>query len=244
MPRIRAVAGWLLAAAGLGCGRDDPTVMEPSHQVSSLAVSGRVLGPDGRNICRTIGEGTVLLRLLDPEFGTGSDVPFLAQQDLTCPDNAYSIDADPGTAFLRVELRERQHRCLAAEKPGSVCGVSDAPCADRGGNSVGWGGQAGWSALRRHQPEFGVRVQSQFRGGFRRKWAGRPLGRVFDRSSMFLQSGTRYVARAVVPGSSAPGCSGTSPTPDSCFRPAARHCSATWRPVPPPSSPMTSTGWR
>jgi hypothetical protein len=104
MPTMRAVACCLLATLWVGCVRDKSAVLEPAEEVSSLTVSGRVLGPDGRNICRTIGDGTMLVRLLNPEFGISSDVAFLAEQDLTCPDNQYSIPADPGTAHLRVEL--------------------------------------------------------------------------------------------------------------------------------------------
>ncbi len=199
MPRIRAVAGWLLAAAGLGCGRDDPTVMEPSHQVSSLAVSGRVLGPDGRNICRTIGEGTVLLRLLNPEFGTGSDVPFLAQQDLTCPDNAYSIEADPGTAFLRVELLNDNIGALPRRTLDRFAASPTHPVRIEEGTPLGGGAKLdgqpfegiNLSLAYEFNPNYGAASGASGPDG---RWAE------FDRSSMFLQSGTRYVAQG--------GCSG------------------------------------
>jgi hypothetical protein len=78
--------------------------MEPSFLESSQTIAGRILGPDGRNICRTIEEGTMLVRLLNPQFGITSDLPFLAEQDITCPDNSYSVPTDNGTAHLRVEL--------------------------------------------------------------------------------------------------------------------------------------------
>ena len=98
----------LLAAIWLGCARDEPSVTEPSSQ--SLAalrnITGRILGPDGRNICRTVqvgSEDVMLVRLLNPDFD-GSNEAFLAEQDLTCPDNAYAVALDAGTAHLRVEL--------------------------------------------------------------------------------------------------------------------------------------------
>jgi hypothetical protein len=63
-----------------------------------------VLGPDGSNICNTVGSGTLLVRLLNPEFAVGSGSPFLGQQDVTCPNNRYSLPAGAGTAHLRVEV--------------------------------------------------------------------------------------------------------------------------------------------
>jgi hypothetical protein len=63
-----------------------------------------VLGPDGSNICNTVGSGTLLLRLLNPDFTPGFGNGFLGQQDITCPDNRYSLPAPAGTAHLRVEL--------------------------------------------------------------------------------------------------------------------------------------------
>ena len=53
----------LLAAIWLGCARDETGMTEPSSQ--SLAavreISGRIFGPDDRNICRTIEEGTMVV---------------------------------------------------------------------------------------------------------------------------------------------------------------------------------------
>jgi hypothetical protein len=196
MPGTRSVAGWLLVPLALGCGRDDPTLMEPSHQVSSLAVSGRVLGPDGRNICRTIGEGTMLLRLLNPEFGISSDVAILAQQDLTCPDNAYSIAADAGTAFLRVELPVNDN--LGALPWRTLDQFAASPTHNlrvREGTPLGGGatldGQpfpgVGLTLAYDFNPNFGVTFgQTGPDGG----WT-----EFFGRSSVILQNGTRYVAQ-------------------------------------------------
>jgi hypothetical protein len=95
----------LLAAIWLGCARDQPGVTEPSSQ--SLAalreITGRIFGPDDRNICRTVGEGTMVVYLINPEFDfTNPD--FFGVQEVTCPDNSFSLSQDPANAFLRVEL--------------------------------------------------------------------------------------------------------------------------------------------
>src|SRR6476469_6612147 len=67
--RFRIAAPLVLAATWLGCAKDEPTA--PEHSSQSLAalrtVSGRIFGPDGRNICRTVVEGTMLVYLLNPE---------------------------------------------------------------------------------------------------------------------------------------------------------------------------------
>jgi hypothetical protein len=95
----------LLALMCLACARDDNPV-DPSSfaRGDPRAVSGRVLGPDGSNICSTLGSGRLLVRLLNPDFTLGSGNVFLGQQDITCPNNRYSLPAAPGTAHLRVEL--------------------------------------------------------------------------------------------------------------------------------------------
>jgi hypothetical protein len=91
----------LLAAPWLGCARDNPGMMEPSSQPPAALreITGRIFGPDGRNICRTIEEGTMLVYLIDNEI---SD--FFGIQEVTCPDNGFSLSQDPADAFLRVEL--------------------------------------------------------------------------------------------------------------------------------------------
>jgi hypothetical protein len=101
---LRVAAPLLLTATWLGCAKDDPTA--PEHSVQSLAtagnVTGRILGPDGRNICRTVGDGTMIVYLLNPEYDFTND-PFLGVQEVTCPDNAFSLP-HTGPAHLRVEL--------------------------------------------------------------------------------------------------------------------------------------------
>ena len=89
----------------LGCARDEPGMTEPSSQ--SLAavreIAGRIFGPDDRNICRTVGEGTMVVYLLNPAFD-GTNPLFFDIRDVTCPDNSFALSQDPAGAFLRVEL--------------------------------------------------------------------------------------------------------------------------------------------
>jgi hypothetical protein len=74
---------------------------EPSSQSlpALREITGRIFGPDDRNICRTVEEGTMLVYLIDPEL---SD--FFGIQEVTCPDNSFSLSQDPANVFLRVEL--------------------------------------------------------------------------------------------------------------------------------------------
>jgi hypothetical protein len=51
-----------------------------------------------------VGTGDLLIRLLNPDFTVGSGNPFLGQQNITCPNNRYSLPPSAGTAHLRVEL--------------------------------------------------------------------------------------------------------------------------------------------
>jgi hypothetical protein len=101
-----AAALLLLVTPWMACARDDTSPLGPPSlaQSPSLMISGRVLGPDGENICGTIGSGTMMVQLLNPEFGITSDIPFLGEQELSCPVNRYSLRVDPGTAHMRVTL--------------------------------------------------------------------------------------------------------------------------------------------
>ena len=95
----------LLATIWLGCARDETGMTEPSSQ--SLAavreISGRIFGPDDRNICRTIEEGTMVVYLINPA-ADGTNPDFFGVQEVTCPENSFSLSQDPANAFLRVEL--------------------------------------------------------------------------------------------------------------------------------------------
>ncbi len=95
----------LVGAFALACARDERSSplappsfsLDPSHMIS-----GSVLGPDGMNICNTIGSGTMPVRLLNPAFP--AEPPFLGAQNLTCPTNSYSFSAESDTARIRVQL--------------------------------------------------------------------------------------------------------------------------------------------
>lgn len=101
----RSAAPLLLGILWVACARDDTTLLDPSlARAQPHTISGKLLGPDGRNVCRTIGSGTMLAQLLNPDFGITSDIPFLGEQEITCPKNSYSFPFDPGTAHLRVTL--------------------------------------------------------------------------------------------------------------------------------------------
>jgi hypothetical protein len=86
---LRRGAVVLFATLALACSKDDDPV-GPSSSVRSAPslISGRVLGPDGTNICNTVGSGTLFLRLLNPDFTVGGGNGFLAAQDITCPSDA------------------------------------------------------------------------------------------------------------------------------------------------------------
>lgn len=103
---VRVAAPLLLAALWLACAGDETTPLDPPSLAPDkpATISGRVLGPDGSNICETIGSGTMLVQLLNPEFGITSDNPFLGEQGLRCPVNRYSLPGSAGTAHLRVTL--------------------------------------------------------------------------------------------------------------------------------------------
>ena len=104
-PSLRTIASLLPAVVWLGCSKDLPTA--PQYSSQSLAtvrnITGRILGPDGRNICRTVGEGTMLVYLLNPAFDF-TNIDFFDVQEVTCPDNRFSVNQEAATAHLRVEL--------------------------------------------------------------------------------------------------------------------------------------------
>ena len=107
---LRRAAPLLLAAAWLGCTKDEPTAPTPTSQsVASIrTITGRVLGPDGRSICRTVPHDTILVELLNPDFD-GTNDAFLGIQGVACPDNSFALGLDAATAHLRVELPSSQN---------------------------------------------------------------------------------------------------------------------------------------
>jgi hypothetical protein len=198
MPTIRVAGPILLAILWLGCGKDEPSMLDPSSSSLGAAgtISGRVLGPDGRNICRTIEEGTMLVRLLNPEFGVTSDVPFLAEQDVTCPDNQYSISADNGDAPLRVELPVNDNLDALPWR------TLDRMVPDDGVNNVRIerGSPLGGRARLDGHPFEGVffNINYEFNPNFAAAFGvSGPDGRwmeFFGRSPTILQNGRRYFA--------------------------------------------------
>ena len=96
----------LLAATWLGCARDETGMTEPTSQSPAALreITGRIFGPDGRNICRTIEEGTMLVYLINPEAGFIPGPDFFGVQEVTCPENSFALSQDPANAVLRVEL--------------------------------------------------------------------------------------------------------------------------------------------
>ena len=102
---LRSTAPLLLGILGLACAGEETTLLDPSlARARPGTISGKLLGPDGKNVCRTLGSGTMLVQLLNPEFGRTSPDPFLGVQEVTCPANSYSFAMDPDTAHLRVTL--------------------------------------------------------------------------------------------------------------------------------------------
>jgi hypothetical protein len=109
MSTIRArslrLAAPLLAAACLGCNAEEPAApTSPSPARATIRnITGRLLGPDGRSICRTVPEDTTLVELLNPDFDGTNDL-FLGLQGVACPDNSFALGLEAAAAHLRVEL--------------------------------------------------------------------------------------------------------------------------------------------
>lgn len=193
---LRVAGPLLLAATWVGCARDEPGVLEPSLHQGSHTIAGRVLGPDGRNICRTIEEGTMLVHLLNPEFGITSDVPFLAEQEVTCPDNSYSVPADHGTARLRVELPINDNldalpwrnldQLVAPDASHNVRVEQGTPLGGRARLDGEPFGGIGMDVLYEFNPNFGVTFVGSGPDG---RW-----NEFFGRSPAILENGRRYFA--------------------------------------------------
>jgi hypothetical protein len=95
----------LLLLAAWGCGGAEPAA--PTTAPTSLAtlrtITGRLLGPDGRSLCRTVPADTSLVELLNPDFNGANDV-FLDLRGVACPDNTFAVSQELAEAHLRVEL--------------------------------------------------------------------------------------------------------------------------------------------
>jgi hypothetical protein len=101
----RLVVALALVLVALGCARDEPVA--PTAAPPSLAtlrtITGRLLGPDGRSLCRTVPADTSLVELLNPDFNGGNDI-FLDIRGVACPDNSFAVSQPIADAHLRVEL--------------------------------------------------------------------------------------------------------------------------------------------
>ena len=197
---FRIAAALALAATWLGCAKDELTAPEhSSHSLTALrTVSGRIFGPDGRNICRTVVEGTMLVYLLNPEPDDPND-PFFGVQEVTCPDNSFSLTQNVATAHLRVELPINDHiddlpwRNLEAQFNVPLGGTNHPVNIEEG---TPLGGQATFEGTPVEGAPIQVSYGSLLNFGATAGSSG-PDGKwveFFGRSPMILQNDTRYQA--------------------------------------------------
>jgi hypothetical protein len=138
----------------------------------------------------------MLVRLLNPDLT--SDIPFLDEQDITCPDNSFSLSAEAGRAHLRVELPTEQNLDdLPFRHLDQFMVAGDVTHNLR----VETGSPLGGRARLDGRPFEGVNldvVYEEFAGAFGAAGGGSgPDGRwteFFGRSPMILQNGERYLA--------------------------------------------------
>jgi hypothetical protein len=94
-----------LAIFTVACGMQDRLPTEPSSR-STLAnvelseLRGSVLGPDGRNVCRTVTGQTMVVHAIPQSF----ELPFPEPIVLTCPENKFAFQVEPGEYRLRAEF--------------------------------------------------------------------------------------------------------------------------------------------
>jgi hypothetical protein len=103
---LHLVGPLIFAAALAGCDKDEPAAPTPtSLSLASLrTVSGRLFGPGGASICRTVASGdSMFAELLNPEFDGSNDL-FLDFQSVGCPEDGFALAQEPADAHLRVEL--------------------------------------------------------------------------------------------------------------------------------------------
>ena len=96
-----------LAVFTVACGTQDRLPLEPSSRstlanVQQSELHGAVLGPDGRNICRTVTGQTMVVDAIPQSF----DLPFPQGVILTCPENKFAFQVEPGEYRLRAEFFE------------------------------------------------------------------------------------------------------------------------------------------
>jgi hypothetical protein len=103
-------AGWrmplsALAILAVACGTQDrlPTESSLSNTLANTQLSeitGRVLGPDGRNICRTVTGQSLVVLAIPQSF----ELDFPEEVILTCPENRFAFQVEPGEYRLRAEF--------------------------------------------------------------------------------------------------------------------------------------------
>jgi hypothetical protein len=94
-----------LAIFAAACGTKDRLPLEPTQQAGLPntqlpEISGRIVGPDGRNICRTVTAQDELFVDAIPQDPT---LPFPEFNLVTCPDNTFSFPVEPGSYRLRAQ---------------------------------------------------------------------------------------------------------------------------------------------
>jgi hypothetical protein len=100
-----------LAIFAAACGTQDRLPLEPSSRstltnVQQSELHGAVLGPDGRNICRTVtDDDSVFVDAIPQSF----ELPFPPGVLLDCPENRYAFQVEPGEYRLRAIFTNYNH---------------------------------------------------------------------------------------------------------------------------------------
>ena len=97
-----------LAILTMACGTQDRQPLEPSSSSTPAntqlsTITGRVLGPDGRNICRTAVNQAILVDAIPQSF----ELPFPDPVFLSCPENRFVFGVEPGEYRLRAEFLDK-----------------------------------------------------------------------------------------------------------------------------------------
>jgi hypothetical protein len=94
-----------LVIFAVACGTQDrlPTESSSRSTLANVELSelrGAVLGPDGRNVCRTVTGQTFVVHAIPQSF----ELPFPDPIVLTCPENRFAFQVEPGEYRLRAEF--------------------------------------------------------------------------------------------------------------------------------------------
>ena len=87
-----------LALLAVACGTQDRLPTDPSSRgtlanIQTSQLRGAVLGPDGRNLCRTLSNADTLFVVAIPQ---SFELPFPDGALLVCPENRYAFQVEPG----------------------------------------------------------------------------------------------------------------------------------------------------